>query len=161
MTNTQPKPIDSTSTNEKVSEILEVLSIGRAQTKLLRTPEEIFPPEYSSRLFRRIPYNMPPNHPAWRLALEALEKLRLILENTGQGKAAKELFNDALRHPSYIRRGGRSYPLRPDALEIDRDVDAVRARVRRRVAEEAAEEASRAAEEAAEEASRAAEEAEE
>jgi hypothetical protein len=185
------KPVDSPSTNDKVNEILEeLLSIGRAQTKLLRTPEEIFPPEYLTNILRKLSgRDVPPNHPAWRRALEGIEKLRVIIENIEQQEEAKKLIDEVLRHLAYIRRRDADrglsivpYPLRPDARDFDIDMrrsrrmieEAEEASRRLRQAEEAAHrlrlaeeasrhlaQASRIAEEAEEEAARAAEEAEE
>ncbi len=102
---------DTTGSN-KIGEILEeLLSIGRAQTKLMRTPEELFPPQYLGSILRDIDRRgITPNHPVWSLLDREFDILKTLFETVPneQRDVAVKTMNDINRHLTFLRRGSRS-----------------------------------------------------
>ncbi|QCN95873.1 TIR domain-containing protein [Azospirillum argentinense] len=116
-------------TTKKIESVLEeLLTITRSQIKMLRSPEDILPPNYLKSVLNEIrqipaPGAITSSHPAWRAANDCISKIKSILRDESIASApsnlpftmigSNSLHNDLMvyieeleLHLKFIRRNG-------------------------------------------------------
>jgi hypothetical protein len=116
--------ISDTDSTKTAAILEELLSLGRSQMNILRSPEELLPPRYVRLIMREASAStMPRSHPMWLRISERIDAIGKLLDNLpdDQKDAANILLRELTTYFHYLRqRFSRPYSATVERENISR-----------------------------------------